>query len=533
MKYIRQNLHKLFSFSSVLFFLVFSSFSVQAEMVLHRGNGAEPETLDMHKSTGVPEANIQRDLFEGLVSEAADGSLIPGAAKSWTQDDKGRVWTFQLNEDGKWSDGNNVTAADFVNAFQRAVDPKTASEYAFILWPVKNAKAISKGEMKDVAALGIKALDELTLEIELENPTPYLTGLLSHHMAYPVPTRVIKKHGKKWTRAGNLVSNGPYQLVEWMPQSHLKLIKNPHYRDKDQIKVDTVYYHPTEDKSAELKRFRAGELDITDDIPSDQIKWIEKNLKESFHNSPYIGTYYLAMNLEKAPFKDNIKLRKALSLAVDREILTAKVTKAGELPGLGWVPPGMNGYTSQVIPELALDKKERVALAKKLYGEAGYSRENPLEVELLYNTSDNHKKIAIALTAMWKQTLGIKVNLRNEEWKVYLNSRTQKQFQLIRAGWIGDYNDASNFLDLFRSDVGTMNPSAWKNDDYDRLMQQAEIETDSKKRIKLMQKAEQILLAEMPLIPVYYYTTQHLVNPNIKGWEDNVMDIHPSRYLSK
>jgi len=502
-------------------------------MVIHRGNGAEPETLDMHKSTGVPEANIQRDLFEGLVSEAADGSYIPGAAKSWQQDESGKIWTFQLREDGKWSDGSKVTATDFVNAYKRAVLPATTSEYAFILWPIKNAKAISKGEEKDINKLGVKAIDELTLQLQLENPTPFLTGLLTHHMAYPVPSGSIKKHGKKWTRAGKLISNGPYRLAEWEPQSHLKLVKNPHYRDKDSIKIDTVYYYPTEDKSAELKRFRAGELDITDDVPSDQIKWISENIKDTFHNTPYIGTYYLAMNLEKAPFKDNLALRKALSLAIDREILTQKITKAGELPGLSWVPPGMNGYTSQTIPELALAKKKRIALAQKLYAESGYSRDKPLEVELLYNTSDNHKKIAIALSAMWKQTLGVKLKLRNEEWKVYLDSRTQKQFELIRAGWIGDYNDASNFLDLFRSDVGTINPSAWKNTEFDKLMQQAEKQSDSKKRVDLMQQAEKILLADMPLIPVYYYTTQHLLSPDIKGWQDNVMDRHPSRYLSK
>lgn len=534
MKYIRLSIVKTCVLLCILLLNISTNY---AETILHRGNGAEPETLDIHKSSGVPEANIQRDLFEGLVTEANDGTLIPGAAKSWEQDfnaDKeGKVWIFHLRANGKWSDGTKVVAQDFVNAFQRAIDPKTTSEYAFILWPLKNAKAISKGDIKDISALGVKAIDELTLKIQLENPTPYLTGILSHHMAYPIPSATIKKYGKKWTRAGNLISNGAYHLAEWRPQSHLKLIKNVHFRDHDKIKIDSVYYLPTEDKSAELKRFRAGELDITDDIPSDQIKWIEKNLKGSFRNSPYIGTYYLAMNLEKPPFKDNVKLRKALSFAIDRNILTEKVTKAGELPGLSWVPPGMNGYTSQTISELTLEKKQREALAKKLYTEAGYSRDKPLEVELLYNTSDNHKKIAIALTAMWKQTLGIKVNLRNEEWKVYLNSRSQRQFQLIRAGWIGDYNDASNFLDLFRSDVGTMNPSVWKNAEYDQLLQQAEKEIDSQKRIELMQHAERILLADMPLIPIYYYTTQHLLNPKIKGWKDNVMDIHPTQYLSK
>ena len=527
----------LFSFS-VFFSALFFSSIVQANSAdllkeLHRGNGAEPETLDIHKSTGVPEAVILRDLFEGLVTEAADGSLIAGAAESWEQSSDGKTWTFTLRDNGRWSDGSQVLATDFVNAFQRALSPKTASEYAFILWPIKNAEAISKGKVKDIQKLGVKALGKLSFEIQLENTTPFLAGLLSHSMAYPIHSGSFKKHGKKWTRPKNLVSNGAYQLADWQPQQRVTLSKNPHYRNQENVAFDTVYFYPTENKAAELKRFRAGELDVTDDVPSDQIKWVKKNIPESFRNTPYIGTYYLAMNVGKAPFKDNVKLRKALSLAIDRKILTEKVTKAGELPGLGWVPPGVNDYTSQMIPELALANKERVALAKKLYAEAGYSKDKPLEFEFLYNTSENHKKVAIALSAMWKQTLGVKVKLRNEEWKVYLDSRSRRQFELIRSGWIGDFNDASNFLDLFRSDVGTINPAGWGNESYDALMLKSKSETDTKKRAELMQQAEQILLEEMPIIPVYYYTTQHLVSPKIKGWQDNVMDVHPSRYLSK
>ena len=524
-------------FFTVLFTTVILSFALTtsafAENVLHRGNGAEPETLDLHKSTGVPEANIQRDLFEGLVSVGADGVLIPGAAESWEQDESGKVWMFTLRDDGKWSNGDAVVAGDFVNAFKRALAPETASEYAFILWPVKNAKAINKGEITELDSLGISALDDRTVRIELENPTPFLTGLLSHHMTYPIHSKSLKKHGKKWTRPSNLISNGPYQLADWKPQTKLKLVKNPHFRDSDKIHFDTVYFHPTEDKGAELKRFRAGELDVTDTVPSDQVKWVEKNLKANFRNTPYIGTYYYAMNLNKAPFKGNPDLRKALSLAINRTILTEKVTKAGELPGLGWVPPGMNGYTQQTVPELDLENKERIKLAKALYKIAGYSKDKPLEIELLYNTSDNHKKIAIAISAMWKQALGVKVKLRNEEWKVYLNTRSQGNFEIIRAGWIGDYNDASNFLDLFRSDVGTMNPASWKSAKYDELMKQAETELDTQKRIELMQTAEAILLDQMPLIPIYYYTSKHLVHADLKGWQDNVMDIHASRYLSK
>ncbi len=500
---------------------------------IHRGNGAEPETLDIHRSSGVPEANIQRDLFEGLVAEAADGSLIPGVAKSWSISDDGKTYTFHLRDDARWSDGSPVTAADFVYGFTRALAPKTASDYAFILWPVKNAEAFSKGELDDPKALGIEAVDAQTLKISLERPTPYFLGLLTHHMAYPAPHQAIEKHRRQWTRPGNMVSNGAYRLVEWQPQSRIRLEKNPHYHAADTVQTDTIIYLPTEDKNTELKRFRAGELDITEDVPSSQIPWIEKNLPDAFHSTPYIGTYYFAFNLGTEPFKGQPNLRRALALAIDRKLLTDKVTKGGEIPALGWVPPGVRDYQPQSMAEASLEQKAREEKARQLYAEAGYDRSNPLTVELLYNTSDNHKKIAIAVAAMWKKVLGVKTRLRNEEWKVYLDSRKKRDFQVIRAGWIGDYNDAHTFLSLFHSDVGQMNPAGYANPAYDELMDAAENSLDPTKRAELMQQAEALLLADLPLIPIYYYTTQHLVSPRIEGWEDNVMDVHPSRFLRK
>lgn len=520
-------------YAVIIYFSALSFFSIALATTLHRGNGAEPETLDLHKSSGIPEATIQRDLFEGLVAENAEGKLIAGAAETWQQNKEGTQWRFQLRKTGKWSDGSPVVAGDFVYAMQRAVNPATASEYVFILWPIKNAEAISKGKNKDLSSLGVKAVDDLTLIITLENPTPFLLGILAHHMAYPLQQKSVEQGGNQWTRPNKLVSNGAYQLVEWIPQSKLKLVKNKHYHHAANVSIDEVVYYPTEDQSAAMKRFRTGELDITEDVPSSQIGWLKENLAKNFHSSPYIGTYYLALNLEKEPFKGNRDLRKALSLAINRTILTDKITKGGEIPAMGWVPEGMNHYQSQSMQEAKLSQKGRVALAKKYYQKAGYSKDKPLEVELLYNTSENHKKIAIALSAMWKQTLGAKIKLRNEEWKVYLNSRSQRQFELIRSGWIGDFNDASNFLDLFRSDVGTMNPSAWQNKDYDQLMQDAQAEADTAKRATLMQQAEKILLDDAALIPIYHYTTQHLVSEKVVGWQDNVMDIHPSRLLKK
>ena len=503
-----------------------------AKNTLQRGNGAEPETLDVHKSSGVPAANIQRDLFEGLVAEAADGSHVPGVAESWTLSDDGKVYTFRLRKNAKWSNGDAVTAHDFVFALRRGVDPAVGSSYAFILWPIANGEEITKGKVKELDRLGVEAVDAHTLKVTLKAPTPYFIGLLTHMHAYPVHRKTIERHGDKWTRAGNLVSNGAYRLAEWVPQSHIRLERNPHYWDAANVRIDAVVFHPTEDKSTELRRFRSGELDATDDVPSDQIAWVEKNLAAQFRNTAYLGTYYYALNLTKAPFRDRPGLRNALAMTIDREILTGKVTKGGEIPAYAWVPPGVNQYAGAKVPWAGLSKAERLARARKLYAEAGYSRDNPLKVQILYNTSDNHKRIAIAVAGMWKQALGVKTELFNQEWKVYLTTRRAKQFEVLRAGWIGDYNDANTFLELFKGDVGTMNPAGYVNSEYDVLMRKAERETDLKVRAGLMQKAEGILLKDLPIIPIYHYTTQHLVSPRVKGWTDNVMDVHPTRHLS-
>ena len=512
-------------------FLGFSS-AQAADNTLQSGNAAEPETLDVHKSSGVPEANIQRDLFEGLVAEGADGSLIPGVAESWTLSDDGRVYTFRLRKDARWSNGDPVTAHDFVFALRRGVDPAVGSSYAFILWPIDNAEAITKGKVKELERMGVEAVDAHTLKVTLKAPTPYFIGMLTHHQAYPVHRKTLERHGDKWTRPGNLVSNGAYRLAEWVPQSHVRLERNPHYWDAANVRIEAVVYHPTEDRSTELKRYRGGELDVTADVPIDQIEWVEKNLGDQFHNTAYLGTYYYALNLTKAPFRDRPGLRNALAMAIDREILTGKVTKGGEIPAYAWVPPGVNQYEGAKVPWAGLSKAERLARAKKLYAEAGYSKENPLKVQILYNTSDSHKRIAIAIAGMWKQALGVQTELFNQEWKVYLTTRKAKQFEVLRAGWIGDYNDANTFLELLKGDVGTMNPAGYANAEYDALMRKAEKETDLKVRAGLMQKAESILLKDLPIIPIYHYTTQHLVSPRVKGWVDNVMDVHPTRHLS-
>lgn len=499
---------------------------------IHLGNGAEPESLDIHQSSGVSEANIQRDLFEGLIAEGPDASLIPGAAESWDISEDGTVYTFHLRGDAVWSNGDPVTAGDFVYAFHRGLAPETAASYAFILYPVQNAEQYVAGEITDPDAVGIRAIDDKTLEITLKAPTAYFLDMLTHHMAYPLHRASIEAHPGDWMKPGNLVSNGAYTLAEWQPQSFIRLEKNPRFHDADAVALDEVFYYPTEDEGQELQRFRAGELDVTYDIPADQIDWIVANLNDQYRNYPYLGTYYYALNTTIAPFADNPGLRQALSLAIDREVLTQKITRAGEIPAYSFVPPGVMRYQQQSPTWADWTQEARNARARELYTAAGYGPDNPLEVEILYNTSDNHKKVAIAIAAMWKQTLGVQASLRNEEWKAYLSSRDEKNFEIVRAGWIGDYNDANTFLELFVSDAGMMNNPGYANPGYDELVKGGAFETDLAAREGMLEEAERIFLEDSPLIPIYFYTTQHMVKPTVGGWIDNIKDVHPSRFLS-
>ncbi len=498
--------------------------------VLHRGNGSEPQSLDPHKSEGVPSANIQRDLFEGLISEAANGDLEPGVAKSWTMSADGRVYTFKLRQDAKWSNGDLVTAYDFVYSWRRIVDPKTGSYYSQTLAPIKNAEAIIQGKARP-DSLGVRALSSTVLKVTLKGPTPYFLGLLTHSSTYPVHRASLQKHGDRFTRPGNLVSNGAYQLSEWAVQSHILLERNPHYWNNAKTQIDRVYFHPVENISSELKRYRAGELDITENVPISQMGWIRENLREELRIAPYLGVYYLGYNLTRAPFKDNLKLRQALSMVINREVLTDKILKTGDLPAYSWVPPGVANYSSIEYDWKSQPFKQRVLEAQRLYQEAGYSKANPFTVELRYNTSENHKKIALVIAAMWKQHLGVKTRLYNEEWKVFLaNRKAMKVTQVFRSGWIADYNDAYSFAELLHSQHG-VNDMGYTSAEYDRLLAQSAMQLDQTKRRQILQQAERHLLNDYAFIPIYHYVSKHLVKPYVGGYEDNIMDHHYTRHL--
>jgi len=499
-----------------------SGTELAADQTLHVGNGAEPQTLDPHRAEGVPSSNILRDLFEGLTIEAPDGSVVPGVAKRWEVSSDGRVYTFYLRDDARWSNGDPVTAADFEFGMQRSVDPATLSHYSSILEPIENATAIINGE-KPPETLGVEALDPHTLVIRLTGPTPYLPGLLNHSTTYPVHRASVEQYGNQFAREGRLIGNGAYTLDEWVVQSHIKLVRNQFYRDNANTAIDTVYYYPIENQDAELKRFRADELDITNEIPYQQLKWIRENLADELIVSPYLGSYYFGYNVTREPFKDNVKLRRALSLAIDREIITDRITGAGEIPAYGWVPQ-VTGYT-QFEPEWAgWTQAERNAEAQRLYAQAGYSVDRPLTVELLYNTSANHKRLSVAIASMWKKTLGVDTRLLNQEWKVFLETRRRKETtQVFRGGWIGDYNDAFTFSQMMYS-TNEMNHSGYVNSRYDELIDRAASEQDAKVRAKLLEHAEGILIEDMPLIPIYFYVSKHLVKRWVGGRQPNIMD---------
>lgn len=505
--------------------------SVLAEaQILHRGNGEEPQTLDPHLATGVPTANILRDLFEGLTTTAPDGEIVPGAAGRWNVSRDGITYTFYLRPEGRWSNGEPLTAEDFVYSFRRAVDPNTAASYGRMLIPILNAPAILAGDLPP-DQLGVEALNERTVQITLADPTPYFLGLLTHATTYPVHRPSLEQHGDAHVRPGNLVSNGAFRLKDWQPRSRIELERNPYFHSNDRTILEQVVYHPIEDENTEFQRFRAGGLNWTYEVPNNQFRWLQENLSEALLISPWFGTYFFSFNLTREPFIDNLALRQALNLAIDRDILTEKVTQFGEIPTFNLIPPDTPDFPSPIPEPAGWTQAEREQRALELYRQAGYSEDRPLDVELRYNTSENHRKIAVAVAAMWKQVLGVRTRLVNEEFRVFLQNRAlRRNTEVFRAGWIGDYQDAFTFLELFHSEHGR-NDAGYNNPRYDRLLEQISTERIPARRRNLMVEAERILLADQVVLPVYVYVTKRLIDPTLKGWQSNIMDFHLSRYL--
>jgi oligopeptide transport system substrate-binding protein len=498
---------------------------------LQRGLSSDPESIDPHKARSVQAAEVLRDIGEGLISYSASGSLTGGAAESWEISEDGLTYTFKIRDAARWSNGDPLTAEDFVFSLRRLVDPATAAFYAQAVAAIANSEKITVGEMAP-SDLGVAATDSNTLVVTLERPTPYMLSLLTHPSTFPVHPGSIAEHGTEFTRPENLLSSGAYRLVAWEPSSVLRLVRNEQYWNNAATAIDAVNYHVLTQEMTEFNRFRAGEIDITGSIPADSFAAVREQYAQQMHIAPYLGVYYYGFNLTRPPFAGNAHLRQALSMAIDRETLVDKVIGRGEAAAYSWVPPGVDNYEPIRLPYADLTQDDRDAAARRLYREAGYSEERPAEIELRYNTSDIQQRIALAVQAMWAETLGVKTKLVNEEFQVLLaNMREAEVTQVFRSSWTGDYNDAHTFLNILQSG-NPSNMPRFENDEFDERMRQAAEQIDMHARRLYLEEAERVLLREHPVIPLYFYVSKHLVSPRVQGWGDNVLDYHYSQHLS-
>lgn len=493
---------------------------------LHLGNGTEPQDLDPDIVTGVQEYHIMLSLLEGLVNpDPVDLHPIPGVAESWDISPDRRVYTFHLRPDSKWSNGEPVTARDFYESYKRILTPSLASEYAYMHFVVKNAEAYNTGKLKDFSQTGYKVIDEHTFQVTLDNPTPYFLSLLTHHSWFPVHLPTVAKYGdpytrgNRWTRPGRYVGNGPFTLETWRVNDIIIVRKSTNYWDRAHVKLNRIYFYPIESTDTEERAFRSGQLHITYEIPLSKIGYYRQHDPKVLKDVPYLSTYFYRINVTKPPLNDK-RVRRALALAVDREGIVNDVTKGGELAAYNFTPPDVAGYTCRAR------LSGGVTEARRLLAQAGYPNGQGFpKVKLLFNTMEKHRTIAEAVQQMWKKNLNIDVDLQNEEWKVYLDAQRTLDYQICRAAWSGDYVDPNSFLDMWQTGNGN-NEAGWSNPEYDHLIAQAAATDDPKQRLEVFQKAEAILLDELPMIPVYFYTRVYLERPEVHGWYPNVLDNH-------
>ena len=492
---------------------------------LYWGNGTEPQSLDPQIATGVPEHHVISAVMEGLVLK--DRKTLeprPGVAKTWDISNDGRVYTFYLRENAKWSNGDAHTVHDYVWSWWRALQTTLGNQYAYMLFPIKNAKRYYDGETSDFSDVGVKAIDNRTLQVTLTNPTPYFLQLLDHYSLFPVHQATIEKFGRadergtRWSYEGNLVGNGPYKLEEWKINRHITVTKNPYYWDEANVSINSIVFKPVDNAVTEERMFRAGALHVTSSIPADKIAIYQEKSAPELKITPYLGTYFYRLNINTPQLQDK-RVRRALGMAIDRKQLVDNITKGGQIPAYTMTPPGTMGY----FPESTLNFDPEAA--KRLLAEAGYPNgEGFPPIEILYNTNEGHRKIAVALQEMWKNYLNIDIKLLNQEWKVYLATESAGDYQISRGGWIGDYVDPNNFLDMFLCNGGN-NRTGWCNEEYDRLiLEVAPSQSSHEQRLKIFQQAETMLLEDMPIIPVYTYTSIKLLHPSVRNFDDNILN---------
>lgn len=490
-------------------------------------NGAEPETLDPAIITGQPEGRVVNALFEGLCAYDEAGRAVPGVAETWEVSPDGKTYTFRLRSDAKWSDGQPVRASDFVASWKRTLTAATGSQYNYQLFPIRNAQSFADGQITDFSQVGVKAVDDRTLVVELENPTPYFLSLCAFPTLHPVRVDLIDRLGDEWVKPGNLVGNGAYSLKAWRINDKIRLEKNPHYWGRDRVALETVDVLPIADANVAFNFFASGQADVLMDkglAPPALLD--ELKTKPWFHAAPFLGIYFLRYNCVKGPFVDE-RVRRAFTLAVDKERIVEKITRAGELPAAGFVPPGIPGYEGTA--GVRFDPTE----AARLLAEAGFpgGKGFPL-VNYLYSKSELNEAIAVELQSMWRETLGVNVNLVRQEWKVYLNSISLLDYDIARSSWVGDYPDPNTFLDMFLTGGGN-NRTGWSSPEYDSLIASASREADPKRRLEILTQAENLLVqTAMPIAPIYYYVGIQLYDSGeLGGIQANVLDEHPLRLI--
>ncbi|MFG6074807.1 peptide ABC transporter substrate-binding protein [Erwinia sp. OPT-41] len=490
----------------------------------------EPASLDPAKAVGLPEIQVIRDLFEGLTNQNAQGESVPGVAIQWQTTDN-KTWIFTLRKDARWSNGDPVTASDFVYSWRRLVDPKTASTFAWFadLAGIANAAAITKGEMTP-DKLGVSALDDHRLKVTLDKPVPYFVSLTANFSLYPVPQKVVEQQGSAWTQPDRLTGNGAYKLQERVVNEKLVLVRNDRYWDNAHSVINKVTFVPINEESSATKRYRAGDIDITESFPKNMYGLLKKQIPDEVYTPDQLGTYYYAFNTQKGPTAD-VRVRKALSWSIDRRIIAEKVLGTGEKPAWHFTPDVTNGFKPQPGFLQQHSQAELDAQAKTLLAAAGYGPTHPLSLTLLYNSSENNQKVAIAVASMWKKNLGVNVKLQNQEWKTYIDSRNSGSFDVIRASWVGDYNEPSSFLSLLTASHSG-NISRFKDTAYDDLLTKASRETNAGIRNENYNRAEQILADRVPIAPLYQLSNGRLIKPWVKGYPiTNPEDVAYSRML--
>lgn len=501
------------------------------DQVLLIGNLSEPKDLDPHVVTGVSENNIIAALLEGLVAEdPVDLHPVPGVAERWEVSPDGLEYTFHLRADARWSNGDPVRAGDFVFAFRRILSPGLGSSYAYMLFCLTNAAAFHAGKTTDFNEVGAAAIDERTLRLKLGAPTPYLLSLLTHSSWFPVhPPTILKfgpidRIGAAWTQPGSFVGNGPFTLETWEPSRKIVVRKSATYWDRDRVRLNAIHFYPLGDHKLEERAFLAGQLHITGTMPIDRIEHYRKERPEWVRINPYLGVYYYLLNVRRPPL-DDVRVRRALAMAVDRDQITRYVTRGGEDAAHSFVPHGIGSYAAEAsIPS-------DTNAARRLLAEAGYPEGKGFPpIELLYNTSDAHERIAQAIQQMWKRALNVDLQLVNMEWKVYLANTEEGKYFVARAGWIGDYVDPNSFLNLWVTGGGN-NRTGWSDPEYDRLIAEAARTGDNARRYELFRQAERILLEQAPVIPIYFYRSKSLVHPAVRGWNPNILDHHPCKHV--